>query len=95
MTIKVTENSNGTFTIDWDENDPQESIFNNWTEQDFINAIEDYLKALQKSGEIDLDYKIGESIETIEEELHHITEAESDDWEDFWGENWQDSWGEK
>ena len=37
--IEVTEEQNGTFTISWDENDPIESMFNTWTEQDFIDAI--------------------------------------------------------
>ena len=63
--IEVTENDNGTFTISWDENDPQESIFNTWTEQDFINAITDYLNSLEKSGEVDYDQKIGQSIEEV------------------------------
>ena len=41
--IEVTENDDKTFTISWDENDPQESIFNDFTEEDFINLIQDYL----------------------------------------------------
>lgn len=93
MTIKVTENGNKTFTISWDENDPKESIFNGWTEQDFINAIEDYLQAFQKFGEANYyDKKIGESIEYMQEELqnikteiHNIQEANNLDWQDFWG----------
>ena len=93
MTIKVTENGNKTFTIHWDENDPKESILNEWTQQDFINAIEDYLQAFQKSGEADYyGKKIGESIEYIQEELqnikteiNHIQEANNLDWQDFWG----------
>ena len=39
MTIEVTERENGWFDISWDENDPLESIFNTWTEQDFIDCI--------------------------------------------------------
>ena len=46
MTISVTENTDGTFTIDWDENDPKESRFNDWTEEDFTNAISSYLEEL-------------------------------------------------
>ena len=41
MTIQVTENEDGTFTISWDETSPTESIFNTWTEEDFIKAIMD------------------------------------------------------
>ena len=39
MAIDVTENGNGSFTISWDENDPLESMFNDWTEQDFIDCL--------------------------------------------------------
>ena len=36
--INVTETDDG-MTITWDPNDPVESVFNTWTEQDFINVI--------------------------------------------------------
>lgn len=39
MTLSVHEESDRSFTIEWDENDPVESVFNTWTEQDFIDAI--------------------------------------------------------
>jgi hypothetical protein len=42
--IEVTENPDGSFDIDWNENDPQESILNDWTEEDFIQAIKEELK---------------------------------------------------
>lgn len=42
--INVTENPDGTFLIEWDENHPITSIFNTWTEQDFINAIDEACK---------------------------------------------------
>ena len=34
--INVNQENDNTFTISWDENDPQESIFNDWTKEDFI-----------------------------------------------------------
>lgn len=37
--INVKEETDGSFTISWDENDPVESMMNTWTEQDFIDAI--------------------------------------------------------
>lgn len=46
MTISVTENTDGTFTIDWDHEDPQESILNDWTEEDFTNYIRTYCEKL-------------------------------------------------
>jgi hypothetical protein len=39
MTIEVVQNEDKSFTISWDENDPQESILNEWTEHDFIDVI--------------------------------------------------------
>lgn len=47
MTIQVTENEDGSFNISWDENSPTESIFNDWTEEDFIRAISEYFETLK------------------------------------------------
>ena len=54
--INVTDHEDGSFTIEWDENDPQESIFNDWTKEDFIQffkwAAENELrKNAEQSGE--------------------------------------------
>ena len=35
--INVKDHEDGSFTIEWDENDPAESILNDWTKEDFIN----------------------------------------------------------
>ena len=51
--IEVTQDGENQFTISWDENDPQERMFNTWTEEDFINAIQDKLKALEELGVLD------------------------------------------
>ena len=48
MAIEVTENEDGSFDISWDENDPVESIMNNWTKEDFIKVITDYLDKLKE-----------------------------------------------
>ena len=42
--MKVTEEQDGSFTIDWDPNDPVESVFNTWTEEDFIQCIKDHAR---------------------------------------------------
>jgi hypothetical protein len=42
--IEVTQNEDGTFDISWDENDPKESIFNTWTEEDFVRAISQHIE---------------------------------------------------
>jgi hypothetical protein len=42
--IEVHENKDGSFQIDWDENDPVESIMNDWTEEDFIQALKEHIE---------------------------------------------------
>jgi hypothetical protein len=48
MTIEVIEETNGSFTISWDENDPQESMMNTWTESNFLDAIQKQLDKLKE-----------------------------------------------
>jgi hypothetical protein len=48
MTIKVTEREDNSFEIEWDEKDPQESMFNHYTEEDFIRVITEYLDKLKE-----------------------------------------------
>lgn len=45
--IDVKQNEDGSFDISWDENDPQESILNTWTEQDFIDTIMNEIQNLK------------------------------------------------
>jgi hypothetical protein len=52
MTIKVTEKEDGSFDIEWNENDPQESIFNTWTSKDFENAIQKHLDNLKEQEDV-------------------------------------------
>ena len=37
--LTVTDNGEGSFTIEWDENDLLTSKLNDWTEEDFLIAI--------------------------------------------------------
>ena len=37
--VTVVENADGSFTIEWDENDPVTSQMNTWTKEDFRVAI--------------------------------------------------------
>jgi hypothetical protein len=48
MTIEVKEETNGSFTISWNEKDPVESIMNTWTESDFLDAIQKQLDKLKE-----------------------------------------------
>jgi len=43
--MKVIENEDGNgFTIEWDANDPVESLFNDWSQDDFIRALQQGLE---------------------------------------------------
>ena len=66
--IEVTQDGENTFTISWDENDPQEKIFNDYTEEDFINLIQNYLNTLQESGEVDIN-QVTEAVNHINDHI--------------------------
>jgi hypothetical protein len=46
--IEVKEEQDGSFTISWDEKDPIESMMNDWTESDFLDAIQKQLDKLKE-----------------------------------------------
>ena len=45
--INVEQINENEFTISWDETSPTESILNTWSEEDFINATDEYLQKLK------------------------------------------------
>lgn len=76
--INVKQEDNGSFTISWDENDPQESVLNHWTEEDFINAIENKLQSLEELGVADdateainqvTEYFIDQTAEEVQQDI--------------------------
>ena len=80
--INVEEHEDGSFTISWDENDPQESIFNDWTKEDFINFFK-YRLEYDKS----VKEYLGEDTKNSGKksgETSNITEATEEDYKDFW-----------
>jgi hypothetical protein len=52
MTIEVIEETNGSFTISWDEKDPQESMMNTWTESNFLDAIQKHLDNFKEQEDV-------------------------------------------
>ena len=75
--INVTKISENEFIIEWDESDPQESIFNSFTEQDFIDLLkyqaERDLKRLKDSSSTEKEYG----------ETYYNSESEGKDFKDF------------
>ena len=85
--IDVTENKDGTFTISWDENDPQESILNDYSEEDFKAIIANYCELQVKINEYATHKTAQNSIDTREQsQSSGISEATQKDYEDFWEE---------
>lgn len=56
--LKVTEQDDGTFLIEWDENDPQWSLFNGLSQEDMqtliTNAIEAYINDIEESENVSI-----------------------------------------
>jgi len=81
--IDVKQEDDNTFTIYWDENDPKESILNTWTEEDFINAIQNKLQSLEELGVLDdATHAINQINDHIEEEFF-IDQSEEEVIEDI------------
>lgn len=90
--IDVTQNQDGSFNITWDENDPKESILNQYTQDDFKALIQNYLERKEQEDKyvqqrykrqnptIFRDKPIKGSIDPED----NITEATKEDYEDFW-----------
>jgi hypothetical protein len=49
--LKVSENEDGTFAIEWDENDPRYSFLSGMTQEEinayFTRALEEYIKEIE------------------------------------------------
>ena len=75
--INVTQKSEREFIIEWDENDPQESIFNSFTEQDFIDLLkyqaDRHLKRLEDSSFAEEEHG----------ETYYNSESEGKEYKDF------------
>ena len=79
--IDCIENEDGTFTISWDENDPLESVLNDWTEADFIEVIRNYAEEILACKEF---YSKNSSKSKEESGETNISEATEEDYQDFW-----------
>ena len=79
--IDVKDNEDGSFTISWDENDPLESVFNDWTEEDFIN----YFRAAAEETLAAEDFcENSKKLREESGETSIISEATEKDWQSFW-----------
>lgn len=73
--IDVKQNEDGSFTIEWDSEDPYESIFNDWTEEDFTQMLLEYCEEiLDKEG-----ISIENSAESAEESTETVSTNETEE----------------
>ena len=75
MALNVTENEDGSLTIDWDEED--EAVFKDFTAEDFINLIRNYAEEAKRVAQ-DPDDIIREE---VQEYLN--SESEGKEYQDY------------
>ena len=75
--LTVTENENGTFTLEWDENHPATAILNNWTEENFHKVIHLGLQEFQLE-KADRDARTEFSVEEFEENFDELFDRVED-----------------
>jgi hypothetical protein len=74
--IDVKQNEDGSFTIEWDSEDPYESIFNDWTEEDFTQMLLEYCEEiLAKEGKSSIE----NSAESEEESTETVSTNETEE----------------
>lgn len=76
MAINVTENEDGTFTIEWDTE--EDAIFNDWTAEDFIRLISDYAEKVTAESEyvnhISTQIKVNQTAEEVQQDIINAQE---------------------
>ena len=51
--MEVKEKEDGSFEITWDPDDPVESVFNTWSEEDFTKCIMDACRKVIEETEVE------------------------------------------
>lgn len=76
MAINVTENEDGTLTIEWDTE--EDAIFNDWTAEDFIRLISDYAEKVTAESEyanhISSQIKVNQTAEEVQQDINTAQE---------------------
>jgi hypothetical protein len=69
--IECKEENDGTLTISWDETSPTESIFNTWTEEDFIKVLMDTCRKVIEETEVECKKQLEEIAAKLGGKLEH------------------------
>lgn len=77
MAINVTENDDGSITIEWDEHDDYEKMYNDWSENDFIAALTSGILAVAQNTGYDVSGNTvpGVIVESPETSEQSVTET--------------------
>ena len=70
LPLTVTENDNGSFTFDWDDEHPITSQLNTWTENDFLNCLREQM-------EIPLEFSVEEFEKRFDELFERVEDGET------------------
>ena len=75
--INVTQESENTFTIEWDPEDPGESIFNSFTEEDFIEVLKYYAERSLSIDKYSKQFREESQETNYNDEIYHQTNEAS------------------
>ena len=70
LPLTVTENDDGSFTLDWDDEHPITSQLNTWTENDFLNCLREQM-------EVPLEFSVEEFEERFDELFERVEDGET------------------
>ena len=88
--LRVTEEQDGSLTIEWDDTDPNWERLNSMTKQDFMDTIMDGIKQYTETVPVEMDAITGEYFITFPDEL-----VEKLDWQEgdtlIWSDNYDGS----
>ena len=69
--IEVKEKEDGSFDISWDPDDPVESVFNTWSEEDFTKCIMDACRKVIEETEVECRKQLEEIAKKLGGKLGH------------------------
>lgn len=70
LPLTVTENDDGSFTFDWDDEHPVTSQLNTWSENDFLDVIREQL-------EMPLEFSVQEFEDRFDELFERVENGET------------------
>ena len=67
LPLTVTENDDGSFTIDWDDEHPVTKQLNTWSEEDFLTALREQLEQIREFTVEEFENNFDELFARVEE----------------------------